>query len=219
MRTCEISFAALGTLFLCCVNVVNQNTVALLLLVFCYSYATWHVLVTHLTTYTQHENREAKEKRQDRRILQNRTYGNYKVDTWETRGDTFIYSLGRIFTPQSQWNYFCKMRKPSVGEVNGAIKRKEGAFWVAVTTHLFHEQCFLRSGLPPVKILKCVTAQWGVRFTQHCDIFQNLLAQLVCHHKCSDFRQSQKALFAYCILQMHTALFRDGSMYFIAKSY
>ena len=75
MRTCEISFAALGTLFLCCVNVVNQNTVALLLLVFCYSYATWHVLVTHLTTYTQHENREAKEKRQDRRILQNRTYG------------------------------------------------------------------------------------------------------------------------------------------------
>ena len=33
------------------------------------------MLVTHLTTYTQHENREAKEKRQDRRILQNRTYG------------------------------------------------------------------------------------------------------------------------------------------------
>ena len=78
MRTCEISFAALDILFLCCVNVVNQNAVALLLLVFCYSYATWHVLVTHLTTYTQHEKREAKEKRQDRRILQNRTYG-YRV--------------------------------------------------------------------------------------------------------------------------------------------
>ena len=23
--------------------------------------------------------------------------GNYKVDSWETRGNTFIYSLGRIF--------------------------------------------------------------------------------------------------------------------------
>ena len=66
--TCEIAFAALGTLFLCCVRVVNQNTVALLLLVFCYSYATWHVLVMHLTTHTQHEKREAKEKWQDRRI-------------------------------------------------------------------------------------------------------------------------------------------------------
>ena len=39
-RTCEITSAALGTLFLCCVRVVNQNTRALLLLVFCYSYAT-----------------------------------------------------------------------------------------------------------------------------------------------------------------------------------
>ena len=38
--TCEIFSAALGTLFLCCVRVVNQNTRALLLLVFCYSYAT-----------------------------------------------------------------------------------------------------------------------------------------------------------------------------------
>ena len=31
--------ADLGTLFLCCVRVVNQNTRSLLLLVFCYSYA------------------------------------------------------------------------------------------------------------------------------------------------------------------------------------
>ena len=37
---CEIASAALGTLILCCVRVVNQNTRALLLLVFCYSYAT-----------------------------------------------------------------------------------------------------------------------------------------------------------------------------------
>ena len=37
--TSEIASAALGTLFLCCVRVVNQNTRALLLLVFCYSYA------------------------------------------------------------------------------------------------------------------------------------------------------------------------------------
>ena len=39
-RTCEIASAALGTLFLCCVRVVNQNTRALLLLVFYYSCAT-----------------------------------------------------------------------------------------------------------------------------------------------------------------------------------
>ena len=38
--TCEIASVALGTLFLCCVRVVYQNTIALLLLVFCYSYAT-----------------------------------------------------------------------------------------------------------------------------------------------------------------------------------
>ena len=38
--TCEIASAALGTLFLCCVHVVYQNTRVLLLLVFCYSYAT-----------------------------------------------------------------------------------------------------------------------------------------------------------------------------------
>ena len=38
--TCEIASAALGTLFLCCVRVVNQNTRALLVVVFCYSYAT-----------------------------------------------------------------------------------------------------------------------------------------------------------------------------------
>ena len=34
--TCEIAFAALSTLFLCCVRVVYQNTRALLLLLFCY---------------------------------------------------------------------------------------------------------------------------------------------------------------------------------------
>ena len=51
--TCEIASAALGTLFLCCVRVVYQNTRALLL-VFCYSYETRHVLVTHLATCTLH---------------------------------------------------------------------------------------------------------------------------------------------------------------------
>ena len=59
--TCEFASVSLGTLFLCCVRVVNQNTRALLLLVFCYSYATWHVPVPYLTTYTRHEKREAKE--------------------------------------------------------------------------------------------------------------------------------------------------------------
>ena len=38
--TCEIASAALGTLFLCCVRVVYQNTRALLLLLFCYLYET-----------------------------------------------------------------------------------------------------------------------------------------------------------------------------------
>ena len=80
--TCEIAFAALGTLFLCCVRVVYQNTRALLLLLFCYFYATWHVPVTHLTTYTQHEKRQAKEKWQDWRILQNRTYALDSNQYW-----------------------------------------------------------------------------------------------------------------------------------------
>ena len=114
-----------------------------------------------------------------------------------------------LLSPQSQWNYFCKMRKPSVGEVNGAIKRKEGAFWVAVTTQLFYEQCFLRSpGLPGKNIEVCNSAMRGEIHSTFCDIFQNLLAQLVCHQNCSDFRQSQRALFAYCILPMHTALLK-----------
>ena len=38
--TCDISFATIGTLFLCCVRVVNQNTRALLLIVYYCFYAT-----------------------------------------------------------------------------------------------------------------------------------------------------------------------------------
>ena len=45
-----------------------------------------HALVTHLTTYTQHENREAKEKRQDRRILQSRTYAWEQILALRSKG-------------------------------------------------------------------------------------------------------------------------------------
>ena len=114
--TCEIAFAALGTLFLCCVRVVNQNTVALLLLVFCYSYATWHVLVTHLTTYTQHENREAKEKRQDRRILQSRTYAlPFGPPPPCTQYDVSCFPETRVWISNSMtknWIYFPRAWPP-----------------------------------------------------------------------------------------------------------
>ena len=36
--TCDIASATVGTLFLCCVRVVNQCARALVLLVFCYFY-------------------------------------------------------------------------------------------------------------------------------------------------------------------------------------
>ena len=38
--TCELASSTTGTLFLCCVCVVNQNTRALLLAAHCYYYAT-----------------------------------------------------------------------------------------------------------------------------------------------------------------------------------
>ena len=66
--TCYISSATIGTLFLsrascsflCCVRVINHNTRALLLLVFCCFYAKWRVPVTNLTIQTQQEERMRK---------------------------------------------------------------------------------------------------------------------------------------------------------------
>ena len=37
--TCELAPSTTGTLFLCCVRVVNQNTRALLFAAYCYCYA------------------------------------------------------------------------------------------------------------------------------------------------------------------------------------
>ena len=91
------STAGFSPLLLCAC--LYKNTRALLLLVFCYSYATWHVLVTHLTTYTQHEKREAKEKWQDRRILQNRTYDCN--DAWNKNSPFYAWLIADLVEPCS----------------------------------------------------------------------------------------------------------------------
>ena len=91
----------------------------------------------------------------------------------------------------------------------GLLKERKVHFgWPSLHIY-FMSNAFLRSGLPRKNIEVCNSAMRGEIHSTFCDIFQNLLAQLVCHHKCSDFRQSQKALFAYCILQMHTALLKE----------
>ena len=64
--TCEIAFAALGTLFFCCVCVVNVRRRALLLVLLC-NLGTLHVKkVTELLHKQQHTQREKREAKQNR---------------------------------------------------------------------------------------------------------------------------------------------------------